>query len=63
MRITFTGGILAVLLVIGWVMNGHKLVNADFKAPYKEEIVRTIGVIVPLAGGLLGWINIEENKQ
>jgi len=54
--------ILSALFVVGYVLNIVKLLNADFEAPYKTEVIRSIGV-VPFIGGIIGWMDIgEENK-
>ena len=56
-------GIIAVLLAcIGWGMNLYKLAEADFEAPYKTEIVRTIG-LVPVVGAFTGYMAIGEENN
>lgn len=66
---TFDGGafILAVLLglilvagVVGWVKNIIELTECDFKAPYKCEVIRAVGVMVPPVGAVVGFITIED---
>jgi len=32
-----------------WLVNGYKLTQVDFEAPYKGEIVHAIGLAGPLA--------------
>jgi len=44
-------------LIIGWVMNIVALVQCDFAAPWKEEALRIIGLIVAPLGGVFGWFN------
>lgn len=44
---------------IGWVMNVVKLVKLDFQAPYKAEIIRTVGLF-PVVGAITGWIDIND---
>lgn len=44
---------------IGWGLNLYKLSQADFVAPYKNEVIRVIGII-PLVGAFIGWIDIED---
>lgn len=62
------GAIVSIVLVIalwvGWGMNIYKLLKCDFEAPYKTEIIRTIG-IVPFVGAFTGYMDIgeEENKN
>ena len=47
----------------GWAMNVFKLVNSDFEAPYKTEIIRSVSLIPPV-GAITGWMDIgEENAK
>jgi len=46
--------------VIGWGMNVYKLTTADFEPSYKNEIIRSIGVVVAPVGAITGYINIED---
>jgi len=50
--------IITLLLSVGWVMNIVSLANCDFKAPYKAEVVHVIGVVLPLVGGIVGWMDL-----
>ena len=45
-----------VAIVGGWGLNLYKLTKADFREPYKTEVIRCIGIIV-------GWMDIGEEKQ
>lgn len=39
-------GLLVPVFTIGcWIVNIVKLVNCDFEAPYKQEIIHAIGLI------------------
>jgi hypothetical protein len=50
-----------VFLAMGWVTNVVRFVKADFEAPYKNEIVRGIGIpFVPL-GVVMGYIHIDDS--
>lgn len=51
-----------ILVCWGWVANVIKLVNLDFEAPYKAEIIRGIGVPVGALGVVLGFIDFDEEK-
>lgn len=42
---------------IGWVKNIIKLVNCDFEAPYKAEVVHMLGIIPPV-GMITGWLDL-----
>jgi len=44
---------------IGWVKNIVKLVRCDFEAPYKAEIIHSLGVLPPV-GAITGWINMGK---
>ena len=41
--------ILALTIGTAWCVNLYKLINCDFEAPYKGEIVHAIGLIPPAA--------------
>lgn len=43
----------------GWVKNLVKLTNCDFEAPYKAEIIHTVG-IVPVVGAVTGWMDFGK---
>jgi len=54
--------IIYFLIFFGWGYNIIKLTKADFKEPYKEEVLRIIGIpIVPL-GVILGYINFDNER-
>ncbi|MCP5006647.1 MAG: hypothetical protein GY941_22300 [Planctomycetes bacterium] len=46
--------------VIGWCMNIVKLTQCDFKPSYKTEIVRGIGIPVPIVGAVYGFFPNNE---
>ena len=50
-----------ILAVIGtgWIMNLAKLSNCDFEAPYKAEIIHTVGLIPPI-GAVTGWMELGK---
>ena len=45
--------------LIGYSFNIAKFCKCDFQAPYNKEIVRSVGVLVPPAGFIIGYININ----
>ncbi|NQU32782.1 MAG: hypothetical protein HQ521_06065 [Bacteroidetes bacterium] len=47
--------------LLGWIQNITKLVDSDFEAPYKTEVIRTISIIPPI-GAVTGWMTIGEEK-
>ena len=63
MRILHLVVITVVMYVaVAWFTNIYKLVNADFVAPYKTEVVRTISIVPPIAA-VTAFMDIgEENK-
>ena len=47
-----------LLLAIGsYIGNGVKLINCDFEAPYKEEVVYGIGVVAAPLSLITVWYN------
>jgi len=62
--IRFTGRLAVVfmlLLVLAWAINFTKLVDCDFKADYKCEVVHGIGVI-PAAAPITVWFSFDEGQ-
>ena len=59
MKTTLTLTILYIVFwiytAICWVINLIQLLNCDFEAPYKEEIIKTIGVIASPTAGVTVW--------
>ena len=49
-----------LFLLVGWVKNGIALFHCNFKAPYKAEVIRTIGVFVAPIGSVAGFADIED---
>lgn len=52
--------IICLLFTIGWILNIVKLTKLDFKAPYKAEVIRIIGITPPV-GGIVGYLKITDN--
>lgn len=52
---------LVVILPItgGYIANVYKLFKSDFQAPYKAEILRGVGIVVPPVGIVTGYLNLE----
>ena len=54
---------LPVWIFGSWGVNLYKLVKCDWEAPYKEEVIRSIGVpVVPLSL-VTCWIDFNENNN
>jgi hypothetical protein len=45
---------------IGYVNNIIKLTKCDFKTPYKTEVLRGVGVVVPPIGVVEGYLKLED---
>jgi hypothetical protein len=59
------GVIIFILIIIGsgmlgYVFNLIKLTQCDFETPYKVEILRGIGVVVPPIGAIEGFIYMSD---
>lgn len=52
-----------VFVVGGWIGNLVKLCKCDFQAPYKTEIIRVVGLLVPPVGMVTGWMSIGEEVK
>ena len=48
-----------IIAGLGWCLNFVKFVKLDFRAPYKAEIIRGIGVFSPI-GSIIGYIHIND---
>jgi len=51
-----------ILGITGWVKNIIKLTETDFAAPYKAEVIRTVGLFPPV-GAIVGWIDIDDTDK
>lgn len=55
--------ILVMVLLIGsWIGNFVKLLNCDFEADYKCEIIHSIGII-PILSVLTVWVDSDKPKH
>jgi hypothetical protein len=53
--------IVGCLLIAGWVLNIVKLISTcDFKAPYRAEVLRTVGIFVMPMGVIEGYLSIGD---
>lgn len=52
-----------ILLIglIGELQCLYKLINSDFEAPYKREIIYSVSFITGF-GCIVGWLNIPDKK-
>lgn len=64
MKKTNLKGSVAIILVqllmllgmgIPWVINLIKFINCDFAAPWKDEIIHLLGVLIPPASIVTMW--------
>ena len=51
--------VIILVVGIGWTQDVIKLTRCDFKAPYKAEIIYTVGLIPPV-GMITGWLNLGK---
>jgi hypothetical protein len=56
-RMMIAAVVVVVVVAVGWVKNVIKLANCDFEAPYKGEVIHTLGLIPPV-GAITGWIDV-----
>lgn len=52
--------ILLCVAVVGYVKNILALTECNFRAPYKAEVFRTVGVFTGPVGSVLGFMEIED---
>lgn len=47
---------LGLYTAVTWVLNLIKLVGCDFQPSFKEEILHTLGVFIPIVSWFTAWI-------
>ena len=52
--------LILVVLITGWVQNLNALTKCDFKAPYKCEVIRAVGILPPI-GAVIGYMEIKDD--
>lgn len=56
-----TAGIISLVVVIfiavSWIVNINKLIDCDFEAPYKAEVIHSIG-LVPIISVVTAWVDV-----
>ena len=50
------------LLILGWFVNIYRFFQCDFDTPLREEVIRGVGIFVPPVGGVIGYIDIEDEE-
>jgi hypothetical protein len=55
-------GVIVLIWTVGWGKNVYKLCHCDFEASYKAEVIRGVGVIVPVVGAVTGYCTIEDGQ-
>lgn len=55
--------VLMLSILIGWFMNVFAVFKLDFQEPYKAEVVRVLGIVIPPVGGMAGYVTFEEEKE
>lgn len=49
-----------ILAVWGYIANIYKLTDCDFDKPYKAEVIRVVGIVVPPVGCITGFMHIDD---
>jgi hypothetical protein len=59
------GLIIAMVLIVlccfcvgGYLQNVYKLTCCDLDAPYRAEVIRSVGIVVPIVGWFAGWMDL-----
>ena len=57
--------IIISVLFTGFVLNVVKaFTECDYESPYKCEVVRVLGITIPIIGGVVGYMSFDnENKE
>jgi hypothetical protein len=59
---TFIALIIYAAMGLSWCVNAVKLVDCDFEAPYREEVVRSLAVPVAPLSWVVAWVEFDNNK-
>jgi hypothetical protein len=54
--------LITIVLMLGWFVNIIRFFQCDFDTPLKEEVIRGVGIFVPPVGGVIGYVNIEDEE-
>lgn len=54
--------VIVFVLATGWCTNAYKLIQLDFEAPYKTEVVRSLALVIFPIGGVVGWFTFDEEE-
>ncbi len=52
--------VLVLTFGVGYVKNVISFCQSDFKAPFSSEAVRGVGIIIPVVGGIAGYVDMED---
>ena len=52
-----------LIIILGWFINLYKLTKYDFDTPLKAEATRIVGAVVFPLGAVIGYINIDDDKE
>ena len=47
----------------GYGVNRYKFVTSDFEQPYRSEVVRGFGVVIPPIGVVAGYFDLEGESE
>ena len=56
----FLYAFLTITCITGYTKNIIKLIDCDFDKPYKVEVIRSVGAIIPIVGVISGYCDIED---
>jgi len=54
--------IVLIFVVVGYVKNIVKLCHCDFDSPFKAEVIRAVGIVIPPVGVVAGYCKINDKK-
>lgn len=49
-----------MIMIFSYVLNIIKFFDCDFSGPYKCEVTRGVGIIVPPVGVITGFMDFED---
>ncbi len=61
-KVAFVIAVVAIIISVptAWCFNVSKLIDCDFKADYRCEVMHTIGVVLPPLSVVTVWFATDE---
>jgi hypothetical protein len=51
--------VIIIAFFIGWINNAIKVYKSDWDAPFKDEGIRAVSIVIFPFGGVIGYMNFD----